>query len=204
MDGSLQVAQTRPEDTSQWWLKGGAVFIGVLGFGSLVGAISLSLSGILIETMMDDIDSEELCAEDPDTEECEALIDSMKTMSDMRLWDVGAAFSAFLFLLSIPTTILMWNAENRGLALTLAWSWVAVHAISQLYIVHSFLVWQNDFYDSIPAEELGWVSLFTEIASYGSIVMCELMMAAGLVLIAYKTRPPTALEMPSAFHVKDE
>jgi hypothetical protein len=81
---------------------------------------------------------------------------------------------------------------------------VAVHAISQLYIVHSFLIWQNDFYDSIPAEELGWVSLFTEIASYGSIVMCELMMAAGLVLIAYKTRPPTALEMPSAFHVKDE
>ena len=53
-------------------------------------------------------------------------------------------------------------------------------------------------------EEMGWAALFTKVASYGSILMCELSMAAGLVLISYKTRPPTALEMPSAFHVSEE
>jgi len=64
--------------------------------------------------------------------------------------------------------------------------------------------WMDDFYDAIPSEEMGWVSLFTSIASYGSVVFCELTLAAGLVLISYKTRPPTSLEMPSAFHDSEE
>ena len=53
-------------------------------------------------------------------------------------------------------------------------------------------------------EEIGWAALFTKLASYGSVLMCELTLAAGLVLISYKTRPPTALEVPSAFHVSKE
>ena len=64
--------------------------------------------------------------------------------------------------------------------------------------------WMDDFYESIPIEEMSWVTLFTAIASYGSVLMCELTLAAGLVLISYKTRPPTALEVPSAFHVSEE
>ena len=204
MIDSLRVAQTVPDPPSPWWLKGGAIFIGVLGLSSLLGAASLALSGILIETMMDDIDSEEVCAEDPDIEECEAWIDSMKSMSDMRLWDVGAAFSAFLFLLSIPTAFLMWNAEDRRTALTLAWVWVGIHATSQLYIIHSYMKWQDKFYESIPTESIEWVGLFSKVASYGSALMCELTLAAGLALISYKTRPPTALEVPSAFHLEEE
>ncbi len=62
----------------------------------------------------------------------------------------------------------------------------------------------DEFYEAIPMEEMGWVSLLTKGSSYGSILICELTMAAGLVLISYKTRPPTALEMPSAFHVREE
>ena len=151
-----------------------------------------------------DLDSEEICADDPDKEECEAFIDPISEMSEMPLWDVGAAFSALLFLLAIPTTIIMWNAEDRETALKLAWTWVTIHAISQLYLVHSYMSWMDEFYDAIPLDEMRWVSLFTSIASYGSVLMCELTMAAGLVMISYKTRPPTALEMPSAFHISKE
>jgi len=201
---SIKVAQTGPEVPSPWWLKGGAIFIGVLGISSLIGAVSLAISGIAIDAMMADMDPEELCQDDPDREECEELIRSLSSMSEMSLWDVGAALSAFLFLLSIPTAILMWNAEDRGTALKLAWSWVAVHAASQFYFIHSYMVWMDDFYESIPMEEMSWAALFTKVASYGSILVCELSMAAGLVLISYKTRPPTALEMPSAFHVSEE
>tara|TARA_B100000214_G_scaffold195972_1_gene141846 strand:+ start:3543 stop:4163 length:621 start_codon:yes stop_codon:yes gene_type:complete len=201
---SIKVAQTGPEVPSPWWLKGGAIFIGVLGISSLIGAVSLAISGIAIDAMMADMDPEELCQDDPEREECEEFIRSLSSMSEMSLWDVGAALSAFLFLLSIPTVILMWNAEDRGIALKLAWSWVAVHAVSQFYLIHSYMVWMDEFYESIPMEEMGWAELFTKVASYGSILMCELSMAAGLVLISYKTRPPTALEMPSAFHVSEE
>ena len=204
MIGSIKVAQTGPEVPSPWWLKGGAIFIGVLGLGSLIGAVSMVISGIAIEAMMGDMDPEEICADDPERAECEEFIRSISSMSEMPLWDVGAAFSALLFLLSIPTVILMWNAEDRGTALKLAWAWVAVHAASQFYVIHSFMIWMDEFYEAIPMEEMGWVSLLTKGSSYGSVLMCELTMAAGLVLISYKTRPPTALEMPSGFHVSEE
>ncbi len=204
MVGNIRVNQTGPEVPSPWWLKGGAIFIGVLGLSSLLGAVSLAFSGIIMDSMMEDLDPEEICAEDPEREECEKFIQSISDMSEMALWDVGAAFSAFLFLLSIPTTILMWNAEDRSTALKMAWAWVTVHAISQFYLVHSYMNWMDDFYDAIPSEGMEWVSLFTAISSYGSILFCELTMAAGLVLISYKTRPPTSLEMPSGFHVSEE
>ena len=209
MIDSIRVAQTGPEAPSPWWLKGGAIFIGVLGLASLLNAITLVFSGIVMDTMMEDLNAEEICAENPESdeierEECEAFIESISEMSEMSLWDVGAAFSALLFLLSIPTTIILWNTEDRDTALKLAWAWVGVHATAQIYMVHSIVSWMDDFYESIPMEEMGWVSLFTSIASYGGVLMCELTMAAGLVLISYKTRPPTALEMPSAFHISDE
>jgi len=157
-----------------------------------------------MDTMMEEMDPEEICAEDEDKEECEDFIDSISQFSSMPLWDIGAAFSAFLFLLSIPTTILLWNAEDRDMALKLAWGWVFVHASSQLYITHEFMEWYGAFFDSIPIEDFQWVPMFTSFLSYGGVLMCELTLAAGLVLISYKTRPPTALEMPSGFHVSEE
>jgi len=201
---SIKVAQTGPEVPSPWWLKGGAIFIGVLGLLSLFNAVSLSLAGIAMDTMMEEMDSEEICAEDEDTEECEDFIDSIAQFSSMPLWDIGAAFSALLFLLSVPTTILLWNAEDRDMALKLAWGWVFVHAFSQLYITHEFMEWYGTFFDSIPIEDFQWVPLFTSFLSYGGVLLCESTLAAGLVLISYKTRPPTELEMPSAFHVSEE
>ena len=201
---SIKVAQTGPEVPSPWWLKGGAIFIGVLGLLSLFNAVSLALAGIAMDTMMEEMDSEEICAEDEDTEECEDFIDSIAQFSSMPLWDIGAAFSALLFLLSVPTTILLWNAEDRDMSLKLAWGWVFVHAFSQFYITHEFMEWYGTFFDSIPTEDFQWVPLFTSFLSYGGVLICELTLAGGLVLISYKTRPPTALEMPSAFHVGEE
>ena len=202
--GSIQVSNAEIEAPSPWWLKGGAIFVGVLGLSSLLGAVSLAFSGIVMDSMVDSLDSEELCAEDPEREECEEFIDSISQMSEMPLWDVGAAFSALLFLLSIPTALLMWSAEDRKTALALAWGWVGFHAVSQLYMVHSYMSWSDQFYDSIPMDEMQWVAAFTKIASYGGVLFCEAILAAGLVLISYKTRPPTRLEVPSAFHLSEE
>ena len=204
MIDSIHVSQAGVEGPSPWWLKGGAIFIGVLGLLSLLNAVSLALGGIAMDAMMGEMDPEEICAEDEDTEECEDFIESIAQFSSMPLWDIGAAFSALLFLLSIPTTILLWNAEDRDMALKFAWGWVFVHAFSQFYITHEFLEWYGTFFDSIPIEDFQWLTLFTSFLSYGGVLMCELTLAAGLVLISYKTRPPTKLEAPSAFHVNNE
>ena len=52
--------------------------------------------------------------------------------------------------------------------------------------------------------DMGVVAMFNSIASYGGVLMCELTMAAGLALISYQTRPPTKVEVPSAFHDQDQ
>jgi len=204
--GSIRVPQAAPEAPSPWWLKGGAIFIGILGFTALINALVLGVSGLVMAGLVAEIDPEETCENDDDPEVCESLLEELVSFGDSRIWDIGAASAALLFLLSIPTTFLMWNAEDRDTALKLAWAWVGIHASSQLYVTHILVSWTSDFYNEMPSEgvDLGFISIFTQISSYGGVLMCELTLAAGLALISYKTRPPTALEIPSAFHVSEE
>lgn len=206
MIDSIHVSQAGIEAPSPWWLKGGAIFIGVLGVASLINALVFGITGLAMGGIVAEIDSEEICADDDEREECVALLDELVSLGESSIWDVGAAGSALLFLLSIPTVLLMWNAEDRDTALKLAWSWVGIHAVSQLYVTHMLVSWTSDFYEEMPSEgvDLGFISLFNQIASYAGIIMCELTMVAGLVLISYKTRPLTRIEVPSAFHTSEE
>ncbi len=198
------VPKTSQGEPSPWWLKGGAIFIGVLGFTSLIGAISLIASGFWFDSVVEEMDAEEICRDDPDPA-CEDLIESIIKMGDMQLWDVGAAASALLFIISIPTVYLMWMAEDRETGLKLAWTWVAVHAASQLYITHIWMNWLEEFNESIP--DVGFMEFFvtvSKIGSYGSVIFCELFLAAGLAMITIQSRPQTKLDMPSAFHASEE
>ena len=63
---TLLVPATRPDEPSPWWLKGGAIFIGVLGFSSLIGAVALAVSGLYLVIMVVSLVTEDICAEDPD------------------------------------------------------------------------------------------------------------------------------------------
>ena len=202
----IRVSEAGIEQASPWWLKGGAIFIGVLGLASLLNALILGIAGIAMGSVVAGLDSEEICAEDDDREVCEDLIEELISLGDSRIWDVGAASSALLFLLSIPTALLMWSSDDRDTALKLAWGWVGIHAISQLYATHVLVSWTSDFYNEMPSDgvDLGFISLFNQVASYAGVLMCELTLVAGLVLISYKTRPLTKIEMPSAFHTGEE
>ena len=52
--------------------------------------------------MEDTWEPEEICKDDPEKDECIKVFESLNEIAEMNLWDVGAAFSALLFLLSIP------------------------------------------------------------------------------------------------------
>ena len=205
MADALLVPNNSPQEPSPWWLKGGAIFIGVLGIAALFNALVLGVAGLAMGGIEERIDPEEACANDDDPEVCESLLEDLISLGESRIWDVGAASAALLFLLSIPTGLVMWNADDRDTALKLAWTWVGIHALSQLYVTHILVSWTSEFYDTMPSEgvDLGFISVFNQIASYGGVLMCELTMAAGLALISYQTRPPTKVEVPSAFHIND-
>ena len=66
--------------------------------------------------------------------------------------------------------------------------------------------WSNQFYEQIPDDEfdMSLISAFNSLASYGSVLFCELTMAAGLALVAYQSKPRSRIEVPSAFHQEPE
>ncbi|MDP6986332.1 MAG: hypothetical protein QGH38_03835, partial [Candidatus Thalassarchaeaceae archaeon] len=108
----------------------------VLGTLSLINGIIMGVVGILMAETVSVMVPEDICAgdyepEDPDEveyEECVSLIEELIQLGESGLWDVAAAGSALLFLLAIPTALLMWNAEDRNTALKFAWGWLGVHA----------------------------------------------------------------------------
>ena len=180
-----------------------------MGFSSILGAIAMGFGALIMPGIVAEIDAEAACENDIDPEECEAVIGELISLGESNIWSLGAASSALLFILSIPTAILMWNAPENGdrdTALKFAGGWIAIHAISQFYVTHVMMSWSNRFYGGMESDEvdLGFISLFNQIASYGGVLMCEMTLAAGLVLIAYQTRPPTKVEVPSAFHPSKE
>ena len=88
---SIRVSEAGIQPASPWWLKGGAIFIAVLGLASLLNAIILGITGIVMGGVVAEIDPEEICAEDDDREACEGLIGELVSLGDARVWDVGAA-----------------------------------------------------------------------------------------------------------------
>ena len=73
MDGSLYTTPVRPVAPSPWWLKGGAIFIGIIGIGSVINAIVLFGSGIVLEVSYESMVNgrDEICDDAEDTIECE-------------------------------------------------------------------------------------------------------------------------------------
>ncbi|SVA59472.1 uncharacterized protein METZ01_LOCUS112326, partial [marine metagenome] len=46
---TLYTAPVKLEEPSPWWLKGGAIFIGIIGMGAAINAIVLFGSGIFLD-----------------------------------------------------------------------------------------------------------------------------------------------------------
>ncbi len=201
MDGSLYTTPVRPVAPSPWWLKGGAIFIGIIGIGSVINAIVLFGSGIVLEVSYESMVNgrDEICDDAEDTIECEeydTFLEIMRAYSESGMWNVGAALSALIFLFTFPTVLVMWG-NDRDLGLKLAWTWLGLHASSGLYFVREYTkVSYLHQLEEVPS----WVATFEAVATYGGTIFCELLLAALLALITHQTKPPTAIEIPSGFH----
>ena len=205
MDGPLYTAPVKPEGPSPWWMRGGAIFIGIIGLGALVNSMVLFGTGIFLdlgyESMVNGRDT--ACDDAEDSEECEGYdlgIDIIRAYSESRMWNVGAALSALVFLFTFPTVMVMWG-NDREMGLKLAWSWLGLHAFSGLYFIREYLKVSHLRTIASSGEELpAWVATFEAGATYGGTIFCELLLAAVLTLIAHQSKPPTAIEIPSGFH----
>ena len=201
MVDALYTAPVKPEEPSPWWLKGGAIFIGIIGLGAAINAIVLFGSGIFLDLTYETLENgrDEVCDDAEDSFECEeydTILGIMRAYSESGMWNVGAALSALVFLFTFPTVIVMWG-NDREMGLKLAWSWIGLHALSGLYFVREYTkVSYLRQLEEVPT----WVVAFESAATYGGTVFCELLLASVLALITHQTKPPTAIELPSGFH----
>jgi hypothetical protein len=198
---TLYTAPVKPEEPSPWWLKGGAIFIGIIGLGAAINAIVLFGSGIFLDLTYESMVNgrDEICDDAEDSLECEeydTILGIIRAYSESGMWHVGAALSALIFLFTFPTVMVMWG-NDREMGLKLAWSWLGIHAFSGLYFIREFTkVSYLHQLEEVPS----WVITFQAAATYGGTVFCELLLAAVLALITHQTKPPTAIELPSGFH----
>ena len=205
MVDALYTAPLKPEEASPWWLKGGAIFIGIIGLGAAINAIALFGTGIFLDLVYESMDNgrDEVCYDSGGSDECEeydTILGIMRAYSESGMWNMGAALSALVFLVTFPTVMVMWG-NDRDMGLKLAWSWLALHAFSGLYIIREYLKVSHLRTLASAGEDLpGWVATFEAVATYGGTVLCELLLAAVLALITHQTKPPTAIELPSGFH----
>ena len=205
MDGSLYTTPVKLVEPSPWWLKGGAIFIGIIGLGSAINAIVLFGSGIFLDLTYESMvnDRDEFCDDSEGSEECEGydiILEIIRAYSESGMWNVGAALSALVFLFTFPTVMVMWG-NDREMGLKLAWSWLGLHAFSGLYFIREYLKVSHLRTIANSSEELpAWVATFEAAATYGGTIFCELLLAAVLALITHQTKPPTAIELPSGFH----
>ena len=201
MIDTLYTAPVKPEEPSPWWLKGGAIFIGVIGLGAAINAIFLFGAGIVLEVSYESLvnSRDEVCDDAEGSDECDeydTILGIMRTYSESGMWNVGAALSALVFLFTFPTVMVMWG-NDREMGLKLAWSWVGLHAFSGLYFVREYTkISYLHQLEEVPS----WVATFEAAATYGGTIFCELLLAAVLALITHQTKPPTAIELPSGFH----
>jgi|TARA_B100001079_G_C16261713_1_gene448070 hypothetical protein len=202
---TLYTAPVKLDEPSPWWLKGGAIFIGIIGMGAAINAIVLFGSGIFLDLTYESMvnDRDEFCDDSEGSEECEGydiILEIIRAYSESGMWNVGAALSALVFLFTFPTVMVMWS-NDREMGLKLGWSWLGLHAFSGLYFIREYLKVSHLRTIANSSEELpAWVATFEAAATYGGTIFCELLLAAVLALITHQTKPPTAIELPSGFH----
>ena len=205
MVDTLYTAPVKLDEPSPWWLKGGAIFIGIIGMGAAINAIVLFGSGIFLDLTYESMvnDRDEFCDDSEGSEECEGydiILEIIRAYSESGMWNVGAALSALVFLFTFPTVMVMWS-NDREMGLKLGWSWLGLHAFSGLYFIREYLKVSHLRTIANSSEELpAWVATFEAAATYGGTIFCELLLAAVLALITHQTKPPTAIELPSGFH----
>jgi hypothetical protein len=205
VDGSLYTTPVKLVEPSPWWLKGGAIFIGIIGLGAAINAIIMFGTGIFLDVAYESMvnSRDEVCDDSENSEECEGYdigIEIIRAFSESGMWNVGAALSALVFLFTFPTVMVMWG-NDREMGLKLAWLWFGLHAFSGLYFITEYLKVSHLRTIATSTEELpAWVATFEAVATYGGTVFCELLLAAVLTLITHQTKPPTTIELPSGFH----
>ena len=193
-------------EPSPWWLKGLAIFMGVISLFMVLGTFSAIASPVLVDRLLPDNyeeiepypvnGSEEEKAEWEENEVFwEELVEYYDEM--MGLVELQGLHSAILAFVGLFSTVVLWKGD-RELGIKLVGAWIGINTLggAGLFWMMSRIGFLPDFANSnqdVEVIDLSFIENLTLVIGGGQIIICNGIFLAILALVSMKSKPEVVL-----------
>jgi|TARA_B100001540_G_scaffold314663_1_gene340126 hypothetical protein len=193
-------------EPSPWWLKGLAIFMGVISLFMVLGTFSAIASPVLVDRLLPDNyeeiepypvnGSEEEKAEWEENEVFwEELVEYYDEM--MGLVELQGLHSAILAFVGLFSTVVLWKGD-RELGIKLVGAWIGINTLggAGLFWMMSRIGFIPDFANSnqdVEVIDLSFIENLTLVIGGGQIIICNGIFLAILALVSMKSKPEVVL-----------
>lgn len=193
-------------EPSPWWLKGLAIFMGVISLFMVLGTFSAIASPVLVDRLLPDNyeeiepypvnGSEEEKAEWEENEVFwEELVEYYDEM--MGLVELQGLHSAILAFVGLFSTVVLWKGD-RELGIKLVGAWIGINTLggAGLFWMMSRIGFIPDFANGnqdVEVIDLSFIENLTLVIGGGQIIICNGIFLAILALVSMKSKPEVVL-----------
>ena len=193
-------------EPSPWWLKGLAIFMGVISLFMVLGTFSAIASPVLVDRLLPDNyeeiepypvnGSEEEKAEWEENEVFwEELVEYYDEM--MGLVELQGLHSAILAFVGLFSTVVLWKGD-RELGIKLVGAWIGINTLggAGLFWMMSRIGFIPDFANSnqdVEVIDLSFIENLTLVIGGDQIIICNGIFLAILALVSMKSKPEVVL-----------
>ena len=207
----IEGAYSPISEPSPWWLRGLAIFMGLMAifyaFNSLMTAVTPMLISEFTDMEWEEIEEYPEDGSDEEKEEWEegklAWEDTQDYTDEMmELMGPVALHSGLLAIIGLASAVLLWT--NREAGIKAVGAWIAVNFAGGVW-----MMWKMSEIGFTPIDDYGpeaggtaipdMVNQISMVVGVGQIAFCNGVMLALLVLVASKSKPETSFDIPSGF-----
>lgn len=194
-------------EPSPWWLKGLAVFMGIITLFMVLGTISAVASPILIDRLLpEDYEEVEPYPVEGSEEEKSEWSENEEFWNELveyyneigGLMEIQGLHSGILVIVGLFSTLVLWRGD-RDLGIKLVGSWIAINALGgaglfwmfmRIGLIPDFTTNSQD----VEMIDLSFIENLTLVIGWGQIVICNGFFLAVLALVSIKSRPEVVVE----------
>tara|TARA_B100001175_G_scaffold257081_1_gene225302 strand:+ start:7904 stop:8545 length:642 start_codon:yes stop_codon:yes gene_type:complete len=206
----VESAYSPISEPSPWWLKGLAIFMGIITLFMVLGTISAIASPIIIDRLLP-VDYEEVEPypvdgseeEKAEWSENEVFWNEVVEYYDEMggLMEIQGVHSGILVIVGLFSTLVLWRGD-RDLGIKLVGSWIAINAIGgaglfwmfmRIGLIPDFTMNSQD----VEVIDLSFVENITLVIGWGQIIICNGFFVAILALVSMKSKPEVMLDARS-------
>ena len=193
-------------EPSPWWLKGLAIFMGIITLFMVLGTISAIASPIIIDRLLPaDYEEVEPYPVDGSEEEKAEWSENELFWNEVveyydelgGLMEIQGLHSGILAIVGLFSTLVLWRGD-RNLGIKLVGSWIAINAIGgaglfwmfmRIGVIPDFTMNSQD----VEMIDLSFVENLTLVIGWGQIIICNGIFLAILALVSMKSKPEVVL-----------